>query len=152
MAVDQVRDKEGEKDAYKMDKEAIKEIIKDLIKEADEGSDKLGQMVVEVKVTIEVIVVMKMVLMEVDHAINVEGDREAVKVTNLVYKALSDEVAVHLVGLLLYRLVYHLVHNRPQHHLTLNAINTIRLFGEAWSDCWLGSSGSGVHIIKERFF
>ena len=45
MAVDQVRDKEGEKDAYKMDKEVIKEIIKDLIKEADEGSDKLGQMV-----------------------------------------------------------------------------------------------------------
>ena len=121
MAVDQVRDKEGEKDAYKMDKEVIKEIIKDLIKETDEGSDKLGQMViVEVKVTIEVIVVMKMVLMEVDHAINVEGDREAVKVTNLVYKALSDEVAVHLVGLLLYRLVYHLVHNHPQHHLTLS--------------------------------
>ena len=75
---------------------------------------------VKVKVVMEVVVVLKMVLMEVDHAMNVEGDREAVKVANLVYKELSDEVAVHLVGLLLYRLVYLLVLNHPQHHLTLS--------------------------------
>ena len=79
---------------------------------------------VKVKVAIEVLVVMKMVLIEVDHAINMEGDREAAKVANLVYKELSDEVrghlAVHHVGLLLYCLVHHLVHNPPQHHLTLS--------------------------------
>ena len=61
---------------------------------------------------------------QVDHAINVEGDREAAKVANLVHKELSDEVrghlAVHHVGLLLYRLVYHLVQNHPKHHLTLS--------------------------------
>ena len=36
MVVDQVEDKEGEKEAYKMDKEFIKEGIK----ETDEGSDR----------------------------------------------------------------------------------------------------------------
>ena len=41
---------------------------------------------VKVKVAIEVLVVMKMVLIEVNHAINVEGDRETAKVANLVYK------------------------------------------------------------------
>ena len=121
MVVDQVRDKESEKEAYKMDKK----VIKAGIKKTDEGSDKLCQMVlVKVKVAIEVLVVMKMVLIEVDHAINMEGDREAAKVANLVHKELSDEVrghlAVHHVGLLLYRLVYHLVQNHPQHHLTLS--------------------------------
>ena len=39
-------------------------------------------------------------------------------------KELSDVVrshlAVHHVGLLLYRLVYHLVQNHPKHHLTLS--------------------------------
>ena len=39
-------------------------------------------------------------------------------------KELSDVVrshlAVHHVGLLLYRLVYHLVHNHPLHYLTLS--------------------------------
>ena len=124
MVVDQVRDKESEKEAYKMDKKVIKEIIKAGIK-TYEGSDNLGQLVlVKVNVSIEVLVVMKMVLIEVDHAINVEGDREAAKVANLVHKELSDEVrghlAVHHVGLLLYRLVYHLVQNHPKHHLTLS--------------------------------
>ena len=152
MAVDQVRDKEGEKDAYKMDKEAIKEIIKDLIKEADEGSDKLGQMViVEVKVTIEVLVVMKMVLIEVDHAINMEGDREAAKVANLVHKELSDEVrghlAVHHVGLLLYRLVYHLVQNHPQHHLTLSRCHK---YSQAIWRCSVGLLWSPVVFISQK--
>ena len=86
MVVDQVRDKESEKEAYKMDKKVIKEIIKAGIK-TYEGSDNLGQLVlVKVNVSIEVLVVMKMVLIEVDHAINVEGDRETAKVANLVYK------------------------------------------------------------------
>ena len=105
MVVDQVRDKESEKEAYKMDKKVIKEIIKAGIK-TYEGSDNLGQLVlVKVNVSIEVLVVMKMVLIEVDHATNVEGDREAAKMANLVYKELSDDfrghLAVHLVGLLL---------------------------------------------------
>ena len=73
MVVDQVREKES----YKVDKEVIKEGIKEL----DEGSDLLGQMVlVKVKVAKVVVVVTKMVLMEV------EGDREAAKVANLVYQ------------------------------------------------------------------
>ena len=37
---------------------------------------------VKVKVVMEEIVVLKMVLMELDHAINVEGDRGAAKLAN----------------------------------------------------------------------
>ena len=40
MVVDQVRDKESEKEAYKMDKK----VIKAGIKKTDEGSDMLDQM------------------------------------------------------------------------------------------------------------
>ena len=110
---------------------------------------------VKVKVAIEVLVVMKMVLIEVDHAINVEGDREAAKVANLVHKELSDEVrghlAVHHVGLLLYRLVYHLVHNHPQHYLTLSRchIKILSVYLEKLS--WPAGVSSGVHITKELF-
>ena len=65
MVVNQVRDKEGEKEVNKVDKEVTKEVIKEGIKELDEGSDLLGQMVlVKVKVAKVVVVVTKMVLME----------------------------------------------------------------------------------------
>ena len=37
---------------------------------------------VKVKVVMEVVVDLKMVLMDVDHAINVEGDRGAAKLAN----------------------------------------------------------------------
>ena len=37
---------------------------------------------VKVKLVMEVVVVLKMVLMEVDHAMNVEGNREAAKLAN----------------------------------------------------------------------
>ena len=37
---------------------------------------------VKVKLVMEVVVVLKMVLMDVDHAINVEGDRGAAKLAN----------------------------------------------------------------------
>ena len=87
MVVNQVRDKEGEEEVNKVDKEVTKEVIKEGIKELDEGSDLLGQMVlVKVKVAKVVVVVTKMVLMEV------EGDREAAKVANLVYKEVNDDV------------------------------------------------------------
>ena len=45
---------------------------------------------VKVKVAKVVVVVTKMVLMEV------EGDKEAAKVANLVYKEVSDDVRGHL--------------------------------------------------------
>ena len=43
--MDQVREKEDDKESYMVDKEVIKEVIKDGIKELHEGSDMLGQMV-----------------------------------------------------------------------------------------------------------
>ena len=64
-----------------MDKEVTKEVINEVIQDLDEGTDLLGQMIL-VKVVMEVVVVLKMVLMEVEHTMNVEGDREAAKLAN----------------------------------------------------------------------
>ena len=153
MVVDQVMDKKVDEETNKVAHEVIKDVIQEGINEL------MGKMVlvkVEV-VAMEVVVVMKMVLMEVDHAMNVEGNREAAKLANWFTKRSVMTSSVTSLSTLLASFSTTLsinwsitIPNTTSPHLRCHK-NSQAIWRSS-----VGLPGSPVvftvHVTKERFF
>ena len=112
---------------------------------------------VKVKLVMEVVVVLKMVLMEVDHAMNVEGNREAAKLANWFTKRSVMTSSVTSLSTLLASFSTTLsinwsitIPNTTSPHLRCHK-NSQAIWRSS-----VGLPGSPVvftvHVTKERFF